>query len=63
MDDFEFEGFGIVLVCHVACDDAQEEFFVDASGGDMVDDCFHALHEVVGMPIVAVMNEKPDADG
>lgn len=63
MDDFEFEGFGIVLVCHVAGDDALEEFFVDASGGDMVDDCFHALHEVVGMPIVAVMNEKPHADG
>lgn len=22
MDDFEFEGFGVVLVCHVAGDDA-----------------------------------------
>ena len=24
VNDFEFEGFGIVLVCHVACDDALE---------------------------------------
>lgn len=32
MYNLEFEGFGIVLVCHVACDDAQEEVFVDASG-------------------------------
>lgn len=63
MDDFEFEVFGIVLVCHEADDDAMEKFFVNAAGGDMIDDCLHALHEVVGMPIVAVMNEEPDAYG
>lgn len=32
MDNFEFEGFGIILVCHVAGDNALEEVFVDASG-------------------------------
>ena len=62
MDDFEFEGFGIVLVCHVAGDDALEQVFVDASGGNMVDYCLHALHEVVGVPIIAIMHEEPDAD-
>lgn len=63
VDDFEFEGFGIIFVCHVAGDDAEEKVFVDASGSYMVDDCLHALHEVISMPIVAVMNEKPDSDG
>lgn len=62
VDYFEFEGFGIILVCHVAGDDALEEVFVDTAGGNMVDDCFHALHETIGVPIIAVMNEKPDAD-
>lgn len=63
MDNIEFEIFRIILVCHEAGDDTLEEFFVDASGGDMVDDCLHALHEVIGVPIVAVMNEEPDAYG
>ena len=62
MDDFKLETFGVVLVCHKACNYALKQVFVDASGGYMVDDCLHALHEVVGMPIVAVMNEKPYAD-
>ena len=35
---------------------------VHASGGDVIDYCFHALHEVVSMPVVTVMNEKPDTD-
>ena len=60
VDNFEFEVLRIVLVCHVACDDALKEVFVDASGGDVVDDCFHALHEVIGVPVVAVMNEEPN---
>ena len=60
MDDFEFEVFGIVLVCHVAGDDALKQIFVYTSGGDVIDDGFHTLHEVVGMPVVAVMNEEPD---
>ena len=63
MDDFEFEGFGVVLVGHVAGDDALEEVFVDAPGGDVVDDCLHALHEAVGMPVVAVMHKEPYSDG
>jgi hypothetical protein len=63
MDDFEFEIFRIILVSHEAGDDALEEFFVDAAGGDMVDDCLHALHEIVSMPVVAVMNKKPDTYG
>lgn len=63
MDDFEFEIFGIILVCHKAGDDALEKVFVDASGGYMVDDCLHALHEIIGVPIVAVMNENPDTYG
>lgn len=58
VDDFEFEGFGIVLVCHVVGDDALEQVFVYASGGNMVDDSFHALHEVVGVPIIAVMHKE-----
>ena len=29
----------------------------------MIDYCLHALHEVVGVPVVTIMNEKPDADG
>ena len=62
VDDFEFEAFGIVLVCHVAGDDALKQIFVYASGGDVVDDCFHALHEVVGVPVVAVMDKEPDPD-
>lgn len=62
MDYFKFEGFGIVLVCHVVGDDALEQVFVDASGGNMVDDGFHALHEVVGMPIIAIMHEEPYTD-
>lgn len=28
----------------------------------MVDDSLHALHEVVGVPMIAVMNENPDID-
>ena len=60
--NINLEVFGIVLVCHVACDDALKEVFVDASSGDMIDDCFHALHEVVGVPEVAIMDEKPDSD-
>ena len=36
MDDFDFEGFGIVFVCHVAGYDALEQVFVDASGGNVV---------------------------
>lgn len=28
----------------------------------MVDDGFHTLHEVVGVPVVTVMNEEPNAD-
>lgn len=63
MDDFEFEGFGIILVCHKAGDYALKKFFVNATGGDMVDYCLHALHEAIGMPIVTVMNEKPDPNG
>lgn len=63
MDDFEFEVFGIILVCHEAGDNALEKFFVNATGGYMVDDCFHALHEAVGMPVVAIMYKKLDAHG
>lgn len=62
MDDVELEGFGVILVRHVTGDDALEQVFVDASGGDMVDDCFHALHETIGVPIIAVMHKKPDTD-
>ena len=62
MDNIEFEIFGIIFVCHEAGDYALEEFFVDTSGGYMVDYCLHALHEVICVPIVAVMNEKLDAD-
>lgn len=32
VDDFEFEVFGIILVCHVAGDYALEEVFVDTTG-------------------------------
>lgn len=28
MDDFEFEVFGIVLVCHVAGDDALKQIYL-----------------------------------
>ena len=63
MDNFEFEAFGVVFVCHKAGNDALEQVFVDASGGYMVDDCFHTLHEAIGVPIIAVMNEEPDAYG
>ena len=63
MDDVELEGFGVILVRHVTGDDALEQVFVDASGGDMVDDCLHTPHEVVGVPIVAIMYEKPHTDG
>lgn len=63
VDDFEFEGFGIILVCHEAGDYALEQVFADASGGYMVDDCFHALHEAISVPVVAVMHKKPDTDG
>ena len=28
----------------------------------MIDDCLHTLHEVVGVPIIAIMNEEPDTD-
>ena len=62
MDDFEFEVFGIVLVCHVAGDNALKQIFVDASCSDVIDDCFNTLHEVVGVPVVAVMYEEPDTD-
>ncbi len=60
--DFEFEVFGIVLVWHVADDDALKQIFVDASGGYVIDDSLHTLHEVVGVPVVAVMNEEPYSD-
>ena len=63
MYNLKFEGFRIILVCHEAGDNALEEFFVDASSGDMVDDCFHTLHEAIGVPIIAVMDEEPDAYG
>lgn len=63
MDNLEFEVFGIVFVCHELGDDALKEFFVDAAGGDMVDNCFHALHEAIGMPIIAIMHKKPDTYG
>ena len=62
MDDFEFEVFGIILVCHEAGDNALEKFFVDAAGGNMVDNCLHALHEIIGVPVVAVMHKKPYTD-
>ncbi len=62
MDDFEFEIFGIILVCNVAGDNALKQIFVNASDGNVVDDCFHTLHEFVGMTILAVMNEEPDTD-
>ena len=62
MYDFKFEIFGVVLVCHITGDDALKQVFIDASGCYMVDDGFHALHEVVCVTIVAVMNEKPNAD-
>lgn len=62
VDNFELEIFGIVLVRHITCDNALEEVFVDASCCDVVDDCFHALHEVVGVPIVAVMHKEPHSD-
>lgn len=62
MDNFEFEVFWIVLVCHIAGDDTLEQVFVYATGGDMVDDRFHALHEVVGVPIIAIMHEEPYTD-
>lgn len=61
VDDFEFEVFGVVFVCHVAGDDALKQIFVYASGGDVIDDGFHTLHEVVGLPVVVVMNEEPDS--
>ena len=63
MDDFELEGFGVILVRHVTGDDTLEQVFVDASGGDMVDDCLRTVHEVVGVTIVAMMYEKPHTDG
>lgn len=63
MNNFEFKVFWIILICHETGDDALEEFFVYPAGVDMVDDCLHALHEVIGVQIVAVMNEKPDAYG
>lgn len=62
MDDFEFEALGIILVCHEASNNALEKFFVDAPGDYMVDDCFHVLHKVVGVPIIIVMNEESDTD-
>ncbi len=62
VDDFEFEVFRIVLIRHVAGDDTLEKIFVNASGCDMVDDGLHALHEAIGVPIVAVMDEEPYAD-
>lgn len=37
MDDFEFDVFGIILICHEAGDDTLEKIFVDASGSDVVD--------------------------
>ena len=62
VDDFNLEVFGVILVSHVTGDDALEQAFVNASSGNMIDDCFHALHEVVGVPIVAVMHEEPHTD-
>ncbi len=62
VDDFEFEVFGIVLVCHIAVYDALKQIFVDASGCYVIDDSLHTLHEVVGVPVVAVMNEKTYSD-
>lgn len=62
MYDVKFEVFGVVFVCHVAGDDALKQVFVNASGGNVVYDCLHALHETVGVPVVTVMYKKPDAD-
>ena len=60
VDYFEFEIFGIILVCHVAGNDALKQIFFNASSGNVIDDCLHTLHEVVGMPIISIMNEEPD---
>ena len=60
--NFNLEVFGIVLVCHVAGDYALKQIFVDASGSNMVNDGLHALDEVVGVPVVAIMDEEPDTD-
>lgn len=46
MNDVEFEGFGVIFALHKAFDDALEQVFVNTSGGNMVDDGFHALHEI-----------------
>lgn len=62
VDDFEFQVFGIVLVCHEVRDDALKQIFVDASGGYVVDYGFHALHEAIGVPVVTVMHKKPYTD-
>ena len=62
MNDFKFEVFGIVLICHITKYDALKQIFVDASGSDVVYNCFHALHEIVGVPVVAVMNKEPYSD-
>lgn len=40
-----------------------ENVFVNTSGSDMIYDCLYTLHETVGVPIMAVMNEGPDAYG
>ncbi len=44
VDNFELEVFGVVLICHIAPYDALKQVFIDASGGDMVDDCLHTLN-------------------
>lgn len=62
MNDFEFKVFGVVLVRHVTGDDALEKVFVYTPGGDVVYNRLHTLHEVVGVPIISVMNEKPHTD-
>jgi len=62
VDDFEFEVFGIVFVCHVEGDDALKQIFVDASGGYMIDKCLHTLQEVASVPIMAVIKKKPGTD-
>lgn len=63
MDDFEFEGFGIVFVCHKAGDDTLEEVFVDTTGCYVVDYRLHTLHEAIGVPIIAVMHKELNTYG
>ena len=38
INDFYFEIFGVIIVCHIAYDDALENCLVNASCGNMIDD-------------------------